>query len=430
MGKRVAFHTLGCKVNTAETDVLAATFRERGYQIVGFDSKSDVCVVNTCTVTQMADAQCRQIIRRARKSSPEAVIAVVGCYAQADSRAVSSIPGVDIVLGTRERFSIFDLLDGNSCFTETVVRTGLESNPFDKEKGLPYGTSRTRAFLKVQDGCSYKCSYCIIPKVRGASVSRKRADVLDRVKGMRDSGFKEIVLTAVNLGEYEDGRNYRLLHLLKDICGIPGIPRIRLTSIEPNCFSEDLIKFVADTDRICPHFHIPLQSGSDTILKNMRRRYSTRHYADVVNAVLKWIPDAAIGADVMTGYPGETDTLYEESLRFIGEIPVTYLHVFRYSPRYGTEAAGCTEFIPHESVKERSRKLIGLGKAKKESFLERQIGRISEVLFESKPVKGNYYGFTENYARVRCGSAHIGNRCEPVKLIQKSDLVLEGEIAK
>jgi len=426
--KKVALYTLGCKVNAAETDVLTASFKQRGYQTVGFNEKSDIYVINTCTVTQQADSECRKIIRRARKTSPEAVIAVVGCYAQSDPLTISNIDGVDIILGTHERFTIFELLENNSCFTEPVIRTELGRNPFEAERLLSYDTSRTRAFLKVQDGCSYTCSYCIIPAVRGLSICRKRNSVLNRIKEMRDAGFNEIVLTAVNLGEYENDRDYRLLHLLQDICAIPGIPRIRLSSIEPNCLHEELIKYVADSALICSHFHVPLQSGSDSILKKMRRRYNSKCYAEAIETIKKYLPDAAVGADVMVGFPGETEDFYEESFRFVKEMPVSYLHVFRYSPRVGTVAAEFRDFVPQRITRERSKRFIELGRRKKGQFLMQQIGKTAEVLFESKHVDGKYYGFTRNYVRVSCNSNGIAHRREFVKIMKKNGMTVEGQI--
>jgi len=410
MQKRVAFYTLGCKVNASETDVLSAAFKERGYRIVGIDDESDVCVFNTCTVTGQADAQCRQAIRRAKRNSPNAVIAVVGCYAQAEPLEVGSLPGVDLVVGTRERFRVIDLVENNPCFSEQVVDTRLDHDPFVDERELPYATERTRAFLKVQDGCSYHCSYCIIPKVRGPAISRKRTDVLDRARMMRDAGFKEIVLTAVNLGEYEDGENYRFVNLLDDLCSVPGIPRIRLTSIEPNRLSEDIVTLVAGSGIICPHFHIPLQSGSDAVLRSMKRRYLTKRYASVVDSVVKHVPGASIGADIMVGFPEETDEMFDESYRFVESLPVTYLHVFKYSPRPGTAAAEMNNGgVSPETVRKRSRMLIELGGVKKKHFLDNQVGNSAEVLFETEQGDGFHYGFSPNYARVRCKSSNIAN---------------------
>ncbi len=428
MLKRAAFQTLGCKVNSAETDVLVTAFREQGYKIVDFDEKSDVYIINTCTVTHQADSQCRQAIRRARKTSPEAILAVIGCYAQADPENITRIDGVDLVLGTRERFKILELLKNNTFFTSPIILTDIDKDPFSEEKFLSYDTTRTRAFLKVQDGCSYKCSYCIIPKVRGEAVSRDKKGVINRVHEMKDRGFKEIVLTAINLGEFENGNNYRLLDLLKDINRIPDVPRIRLTSIEPNCFTEDLVRFIADNSTICPHFHVPLQSGSDKVLGNMRRRYSTAQYAKVMNWINTYIPEAAVGADVMTGFPGETADDFKKCVRFINEMPVTYLHVFRFSPRQGTEAAEFDKTIPSNVAQERSRELIEIGRRKKEKFLDLQIGKIADVLFEENSINGGHFGFTQNYARVHCKQEKISNMCKKVELLGKNGQILEGQL--
>ena len=435
MHKRVAFYTLGCKVNAVESDVLAATFKQRGYKLVDFKEKSDIYVINTCTVTHQADAQCRKIIRQARKKSPEAVVAVIGCYAQADPHAISMLPGVDLILGNGEKYAIFEHLNNNfcpegdtSCFTEPVIRTDFRVNPFEGEKEMSYGTLRTRAFLKVQDGCSYKCSYCIIPFVRGPSICRDKNDVLNRAKAIRDAGFKEIVITAINLGEYRNGSGYKLINLLEDLCAVPDVPRVRLTSIEPNCISEELIKFIAGSGVICPHFHVPLQSGSDTVLNKMRRKYLTKKYARVMEWITTHVHDAAVGADVMVGFPGETDVLFEESAAFVREMPVTYLHVFRYSPRSGTHALNFSYTIPPQVSHARSQKMIGIGLKKKEKFLQNQVGKKVEVLFESNRNNGGYKGFTRNYVRVQCHDAAKANSLEQVLITGKSGFVLKGNV--
>ncbi len=428
MVKKVAFYTLGCKVNSAESDVLAATFHKRGYTVVDFSESSDICVINTCTVTHQADAQCRQVIRQARKRSPEAVIAVVGCYAQADPHTIAGIPGVDLILGTKEKFSIFEHLNNNSCFTSPVVETDLFADPFESEKYMSYGTKRTRAFLKVQDGCSYKCTYCIIPQVRGPGLSRKKDDVIDRVCQMRDAGYREIVVTAVNLGEYSDGNEGTLTDLILELKKVSNIPRIRLTSIEPNCISENLVKIAADSGIICPHFHVPLQSGSDEVLKKMRRRYGTSEYAASMDWIARYLPHAAIGADVMVGFPGETDEQFEESAKFIRNMPITYLHVFRYSPRAGTEALKLDQTVRPETARRRSRELIRIGLQKKEEFLQKQMGTVAEVLFETEQADGQYEGFSGNYVRVRCSDIKRENTLASVEITGKNGMLLSGAL--
>ncbi|MCP4727716.1 MAG: tRNA (N(6)-L-threonylcarbamoyladenosine(37)-C(2))-methylthiotransferase MtaB [bacterium] len=429
MNKRVAFYTLGCKVNSSDTDVLASSFALRGYEVVDFNNESDIYLINTCTVTHQADAQCRQIIRQVKKKQPDAVIAVIGCYAQADPGEISAIPGVDIILGTREKYSIFDHLEGNSCVSGPVIRNGMDIDPFLQEDKLPFSTSRTRAFLKIQDGCSYKCSYCIIPSVRGSNISRKRGSIIDKAKEIRDSGYKEIVLTAVNLGEYSDKKDYRLTDLLKDLTKIEDIPRIRLTSIEPNCLSVDLIRLISESNVICRHFHVPLQSGSDSVLKRMRRKYLTKHYSEVVRDIRKYLPEAGIGADVMTGFPGETDEEFNETYNYIKDLPATYLHVFRYSPRKGTEAALLSEQVDPKKSKSRSKKLIELGLKKKIGFISDQIGKTAEVLFESTQSEpGIFEGFTENYIRVICKAENVANQIKKVHLKERTGAILRGEI--
>ena len=429
MKKRVAFYTLGCKVNSAESDVLAATFQKKGYSLVEFDQQSDIYVVNTCTVTHQADSQCRKVIRGVRRRSPEAFVAVMGCYAQADPMAISRIPGVDLILGNREKFSIFDHLNNNSCNSAPLVRTGLEGNPFESVELFPYDTNRTRAFLKVQDGCSYKCSYCIIPAVRGRSVCRPIKDVVRRVEEIRDGDYKEIVLTAVNLGEYSNGSDYKLIDLLDEICNISNVPRIRLTSIEPNCLTKDLVKFIANSDVICHHFHVPLQSGSDTILRSMRRKYLSKNYARVMEWIRSYMPDAAIGADVMVGFPGETESLFEESANFVRDMPITYLHVFRYSRRSGTAAEKYGSPVPAPAARQRSQEMINIGLQKKNRFLISQLGKTGEVLFESKRKDGGFTGFSRNYLRVGCEEIAESNIVSQIHLARKCGMTLMGTIA-
>ncbi len=431
MAKKVAFYTLGCKVNSSDTDVLASSFESHGYDIVEFDEYSDIYLINTCTVTHQADSQCRQIIRQVRRRNPDAVIAVTGCYAQSEPEEISTIPGVDIILGTREKYSIFDYLEGNSCITGPVIRNGLELDPFTKEDKLPFSTARTRAFLKVQDGCSYKCSYCIIPSVRGPNISRSKIGILNKAREIRDAGYNEIVLTAVNLGEFAPDKNYRLNDLLKDLVAIEDLPRIRLTSIEPNCLSEELICFISENNRICGHFHIPLQSGSDPVLKRMRRKYLTEHYSEVITNIRRYLPEAGIGADVMTGFPGETDEEFEETFKFVEGLPVTYLHVFRYSPRKETDAASMGGQIDPQTGKDRSKRLIELGLSKKKGFISSQKGKIREVLFEStQPEPGIYEGFTDNYIRVRCRGDNLSNKRRNVRLADQEGTIFFGEILK
>ncbi len=426
MANKVAFYTLGCKVNSAESDVLAATFQKRGFAVVDFLEPSDIYVINTCTVTHQADARCRQVIRQAKNRSPEALIAVIGCYAQADSHTIAAIPGVDLILGNSEKMSIFDHLNNNSCASEPIIRTDFSTNPFESEKDMAYGTKRTRAFLKVQDGCSYTCTYCIIPQVRGPSISRPINDVLHRIREIRDAGYLEIVLTAVNLGEYKDEDGKTLLNLLDSIVTIDDVPRIRLTSIEPNCFSEDLVKFVADSDVMCRHFHVPLQSGSNDVLNMMKRRYLKKQYGRVLDWVGKYCPDAAVGTDVMVGFPEESEQHFEESLSFIESLPITYLHVFRYSPRSGTKAPEIGPAIHPEITRNRSRELQRVGLNKKDQFLYRQIGTCAEVLFETKQENGTFEGFTRNYARVQSSTVKKGNALEHVLLTEKKGMVLSG----
>jgi len=428
MSARVAIYTLGCKVNAADSDVLAAAFQQKGYTIAQFNEPSDIYIINTCTVTHEADAQCRQVIRQVRSRNPDAFVAVVGCYAQANPDVIKSIPGIDLILGNSEKFSIFKYLDSCRKNAEPIVKIDSFRDVFSVEQGLPSSTYRTRAFLKVQDGCTYKCSYCIVPMVRGPSSSRSKDDILDKIIFLRDEGYKEIVLTAVNLGEYRFTDDYRLFDLLKNISKIHGVPRIRLTSIEPNCVTEELVRYISESVIICHHFHIPLQSGSDDVLKRMRRRYLTKRYTQVMEWITKYIPNAGIGADVMVGFPGETEEHFLQTETFIKEMPLTYLHVFRYSPRAGTDASTLGENVPPHIMHERSKRLIELGKLKKETFLYRQIGLTHEVLFETKRKDSAFGGWTRNYARVNCTGDGLHNSFKMIKITDVKENYLIGEM--
>jgi threonylcarbamoyladenosine tRNA methylthiotransferase MtaB len=396
----VALHTLGCKLNYAETSALARKFQDRGYRVVPFGAEADVCVVNTCTVTAAADRECRQIIRRARRSSPRARVVVTGCYAQLAPEDVASIPGVQLVLGTREKFDILRHLDD--------ARTGggprvLVSDTAGAEDFGPASSSdggRTRAFLKIQDGCDYPCTYCTIPLARGASRSHPPELCLAQARELAAAGFREIVLTGVNVGDYGRKDGTDLLALLRLLTGVEGLRRIRISSIEPNLLTDEIIAFTADSEVMAPHFHIPLQSGSAEVLGMMRRRYSPADFAGRVEAAAARIPDCGIGVDVITGFPGETDAHFAEGTALLGDLPFTYLHVFTYSERPDTPAAALPGSVPVQIRRRRTALLRDISARRRREFYRSLVGSTQEVLLEAQVADGLRYGYSGNYARL------------------------------
>jgi threonylcarbamoyladenosine tRNA methylthiotransferase MtaB len=400
--KKVAFYTLGCKLNYAETSTLSRMFEQRGYRKTAFTDKPDIFIINTCSVTEQADKKCRKVVREARHISPDAFIAIVGCYAQLKPQEIAGIPGVDAVLGAAEKFQLIDLLDG---FVRTPQPRVLTS---DIEKANRFHTSfsigdRTRTFLKVQDGCDYSCSFCTIPLARGRSRSDSIENIVRTVRQVGETGVREIVLTGVNTGDFgiRDGRRVeRFLDLIRELDNVEGIDRFRISSIEPNLLSDEIIEFVASSQRFAPHFHIPLQSGSDKILRLMRRRYLRNVYEKRVEKIKKVMPRACIGADVMVGFPGETSADFLETYRFINELDISYLHVFPYSERENTPASTMTPVVPHAERAERSKMLHILSDKKRRAFYLQNVGCNARVLYEHDIEDGQMHGFTENYIRV------------------------------
>ncbi len=400
---KVAFHTLGCKLNYAETSSLSRQFVERGYESVEMESSPDVFVLNTCTVTENADREARQIIRRALRHSPNAMVVVTGCYAQLQPEAIAAIDGVDYVIGSSEKFRMFDFIP------QTPVKNGCAGIACAAiEDAVAFGQaysaesdSRTRAFLKVQDGCDYTCTFCTIPLARGASRSQSITATVAQAETLAQNGYKEIILTGVNVGDYGKKDGASLHALLQALESVAGIERIRISSIEPNLFTDDVLDAAAQSAKICPHFHIPLQSGSDEILALMRRRYATALYADRVARITARIPDAAIGVDVITGFPGETDAHFRETYEFLCGLPIAYLHVFTYSERANTPATGFAGFVLQQERKRRNEMLRNLSEKKRRAFAERFRGTIRPVLFECATHNGYSEGYTDNYIRVK-----------------------------
>ncbi|NMC39437.1 MAG: tRNA (N(6)-L-threonylcarbamoyladenosine(37)-C(2))-methylthiotransferase MtaB [Bacteroidales bacterium] len=397
--RKVAFYTLGCKLNFAETSTISRSFPEEQFEKVSPDSKADVYVINTCTVTDTADRKCRQAIRKFIQRSPEAVIAVVGCYAQLHPEAVSSIPGVDLILGNNEKFDVVRYLETRTDTETPEIHSCSVLSPDMFNSSFSVG-DRTRSFLKIQDGCDYKCAYCTIPLARGPSRSEKIEVLIREAKRIADSGTREIVLTGVNIGDFGKSAGESLERLLEQLVKIPGIERLRLSSIEPNLITSEIIRLTANEEKILPHFHIPLQSGSDKVLKLMRRRYKRDLFSSKVLEIREAIPLAGIGADVIVGFPGETDCDSEDTYNFLSKMPVSYLHVFNFSERPGTPAGEMQGKIPFQIREQRSKKLISLSREKQKRFSHLNIGTITKVLFEGNRKNGIISGFTENYLKV------------------------------
>jgi threonylcarbamoyladenosine tRNA methylthiotransferase MtaB len=400
--KKVAFYTLGCKLNYSETSSISRKFEEKGYLKVDFTETPDIFIINTCSVTENADKKCHKIVREARAISPHAYVAIIGCYAQLKPKEISEIPGVDAVLGASEKFRLVELLDG---FVRPAVPVVMNS---DIEKVTSFNTSyslhdRTRTFLKVQDGCDYSCTFCTIPLARGSSRSDSSDNIVRTATEIGATGIREIVLTGVNTGDFgiqNGNRVERFIDLLKKLDAVETIERFRISSIEPNLLTSEIIDFVASSQRFAPHFHVPLQSGSDKILKLMRRRYQRKLYLDRVAAIREVMPHACIGVDVIVGFPGESYEDFLETYQFLNGLDVSYLHVFTYSERENTIAAGLPDAVPMKDRAERSRMLHILSDKKRRSFYEQNIGSIRTVLFENDIEDGMMHGFTENYVRV------------------------------
>ena len=404
--KKVAFYTLGCKLNFSETSTIARNFQDEGFDRVDFEEVADMYVINTCSVTENADKQFKQVVRKAMKLNDKAFVAAIGCYAQLKPEELASVDGVDLVLGATEKFKITDYINDLSKNDFGEIHS-CEIEEADFYVGSYSIGDRTRAFLKVQDGCDYKCTYCTIPLARGISRSDELENVLKNAKEISDQGIKEIVLTGVNIGDYGKGEfgnkkhEHTFLELVQELDKVEGIERLRISSIEPNLLKNETIKFVSKSRTFVPHFHIPLQSGSNEILKLMKRRYLREIYTERVNKIREVMPDACIGVDVIVGFPGETDEHFLETYHYLNEMDISYLHVFTYSERDNTEAAEMQGIVPANVRAKRSKMLRGLSVKKRRAFYEGQIGTNRTVLFESENKEGYIHGFTENYVRVK-----------------------------
>ncbi|REC61137.1 tRNA (N(6)-L-threonylcarbamoyladenosine(37)-C(2))-methylthiotransferase MtaB [Chryseobacterium pennae] len=405
--RTAAYHTLGCKLNFAETSTIARQLTDAGYDKVSFDEKANIYVINTCSVTENADRECKLHVKRAMKANPDGLVVIVGCYAQLKPEEISQIEGVDLVLGAKEKFNILSYLDDLEKSDNEGIVHSCEIEETDFFIGSYSIGDRTRAFLKVQDGCDYKCTYCTIPLARGISRSDTIENVLRNATEIAARDIKEIVLTGVNIGDYGKGEfgnkrhEHTFLDLISELDRVEGIERIRISSIEPNLLKDESIELVSKSRSFVPHFHIPLQSGCDDLLKKMKRRYLTKLYNDRVNKIREVMPDAAIGVDVIVGFPGETEEKFMETYNFLNELPITYLHVFTYSERENTEAAEMEGVILVAERKKRNKMLRILSEKKKMAFYQTQLGKTLPVLWEHENKDGKMFGFTENYVRVQ-----------------------------
>lgn len=404
--KKVAFYTLGCKLNFSETSTIARSFKDEGFKRVEFSEKADIYVINTCSVTENADKRFKTIVKQAQKVNEDAFVIAVGCYAQLKPEELADVDGVDLVLGATEKFKITDYLNDLSKNDLGEVHS-CEIDEADFYVGAYSIGDRTRAFLKVQDGCDYKCTYCTIPLARGISRSDKLENVLTNAAEISAKGIKEIVLTGVNIGDYGKGEfgnkkhEHTFLDLVKALDEVDGIERLRISSIEPNLLKNETIDFVAESNTFVPHFHIPLQSGSDALLKLMKRRYMSSLYTDRVAQIKRVMPNACIGVDVIVGFPGETEERFLETYNYLNELDISYLHVFTYSERDNTPAAEMGGVVPTKVRKKRSKMLRGLSAKKRRAFYESQLGNTAAVLFEGENKEGYIHGFTENYVKVK-----------------------------
>ncbi len=408
--RTVAFHTLGCKLNYAETSAIGRLFEQAGYQEVAFEMGADIYVINTCSVTDFADRKCRNMVRRALRYAPQAKVVVVGCYAQLKPQEIAEIPGVDLVLGASEKFRILDFIDDLSKAPgKGMVQAGAIREAKEFTHAFSFG-DRTRSFLKVQDGCDYKCSFCTIPMARGKSRSDTVENVVANARRIADMGVKEIVLTGVNIGDFGNGteviegskpqKEALFIDLIRALDQVAGISRFRISSIEPNLCTDEVIEFVAQSERFAPHFHMPLQSGNNKQLQQMRRRYKRELYAERVAKIKSLMPHCCIGVDVIVGFPGETEEDFLESYRFINELDVSYLHVFTYSERPNTPAIEMDSPVPMEVRRRRNQMLTILSEKKRRYFYEQHLGQTRPVLFEQHPDATLMSGFTDNYIKI------------------------------
>jgi threonylcarbamoyladenosine tRNA methylthiotransferase MtaB len=417
--KKVAFYRLGCKLNFSETSTIGRAFEAAGYAKVKFDDTPDIFVINTCSVTENADKKCRQLVKKALKINPNGFVAIIGCFAQLKPKQIAEIPGVDIVLGANEKFNIVEHIESLEKNEETIISNENIKKTKEFIPAFSMG-DRTRSFLKIQDGCDYFCTFCTIPLARGKSRNASIETTIGEAKKIAATEVKEVVLTGVNIGDFGQGDDENFFELTKALDTVDGIDRFRISSIEPNLLSDEIIEFCLNkAQRFVPHFHIPLQSGSDKLLKAMRRKYERSVFENRVKAIKQFAPNACIGADVIVGFPGETDEDFLETVQFINQLDVSYLHVFTYSERANTTAIKLGDPVPMNVRKERSKQLHILSDKKKRAFYESNIGKIGTVLFENEENGGVMHGFTENYVKVKTNyDAKLANTFQNVQLTE------------
>jgi len=429
---RASLHTLGCRLNQAETALLADRLQQDGYQIVEYGRPTDLLVLNTCTVTDEAERVCRYEIRRTLRHSPQAFVAVTGCYAQTGIEALRRTPGLDLIVGNRHKMALPAHLPPPSALKKRPAPSLLHTKTLDRDDFVLDGTGdydSTRANLKIQDGCNFMCSFCLIPLARGRERSRKMDDAIREAEALAARGHREVVLTGVNIGRYEqDGRP--LLELIRQLERIAGLDRIRISSIEPTTIPDELLDYMATSSKLCRHLHLPLQSGDDDMLHMMNRRYTIRDYAAFVDKAMRRIPDLALGTDLLVGFPGETDTQFANTLAAATDLPFAYLHVFAYSTRPGTAASKLAPAVPAATVTSRRRALADLSRAKRMAYYQRYVGRTEDVLFETQDDTGRWTGLTNNYVRVGVTAAgDLANRIEPVTVEGAMDGLALGRLA-
>jgi threonylcarbamoyladenosine tRNA methylthiotransferase MtaB len=427
--KKASLHTLGCRLNQAETAIIAKSLKDSGFHIVEFGEPADLTVINTCTVTEQADAKCRQAVRKTLRNSPDTFVAVVGCYAQMAVDTIRKIKGVDLIIGNEHKIQLVNYLDGLIKKEDPLIihSPKLSRGDFSVET-VGFYDNATRANLKIQDGCNFVCSFCIIPTARGPARSRKFENILDEARQLIDMGHKELVLTGVNIGTYNND-NHSIIDIIARLININGLRRLRISSIEPTTIPNELVQMIAESDKICKHLHIPLQSGDDFILKRMRRKYTATEVANFIEFVSEMVPNIGIGTDVMVGFPGESDESFITTKKFLTDLPVSYYHVFTYSDRKGTVSYRLADKVDHHIKKWRTRVLIEQGERKKRAFYEKYIGSAYDVLFEQKIENGYWVGYTSNYMNIEVKSGkNLHNKILPVCLIESTNRALIGEL--
>ena len=426
--KQVAFHTLGCKLNFSETSVISKEFIKYGFEQVKYKEKADIYVINTCSVTENANKEARKLIRKAKRTNPNSIIAIIGCYAQLKPKEISEIKGVDIILGAEEKFNLLKHLDKLSISPKATILNSKIENINEFIPSFSYG-ERTRSYLKVQDGCNYNCTFCTIPLARGISRSNSIKETLKVANKLAESEVPEIVLTGVNIGDFGQGKDETFLQLITEMDKIKNIDRIRISSIEPNLLNEKIIKFCLKSKKFMPHFHIPLQSGSNKILSMMKRRYNLDLYSRRIKTIKSIIPDCCIGVDVLVGFPGESESDFLDTYHYLNELPVSYFHVFTYSEREDTEAFKYGDIVPIKTRSKRSKMLRILSEKKRRHFYNEQLGQKRPVLFES--IKEGYViGHTDNYVKVKLkDKSKIINTIKLVNLLEIENAEVFAEIA-